>query len=81
MSDDSIDDLDDGYSNDSSSDSGTVSFTTGQLWGALRKTWKAYKISKAQGNELAMMKYAHRIRSLQSKLGLDLSRFAEVGLN
>ncbi|MGI0078362.1 MAG: hypothetical protein ACRECH_01925 [Nitrososphaerales archaeon] len=55
-------------------------YTKGQLWGALRKTWKAYKISKAQGNHLAMMKYGERIRSLQTKLGLELSKFSEVGL-
>ena len=57
-----------------------TTFTKGQLWGALRKTWKAYKISKAQDNQLAMMKYADRIRSLQLKLGLALSKFSEVGL-
>ncbi len=56
-------------------------YTRGQLWGALRKTWKAYKIAKAQENHLAMMKYADRVRSLQSRLGLSQSRFPEVGLN
>ena len=55
-------------------------YTNGQLWAALRKTWKAYKISKAQEDHLAMMKYADRIRSLQAKLGLGLSKFSEVGL-
>jgi hypothetical protein len=68
-------------SDDSKESFSADSFSTGQLWGALRKTWKAYKIAKSQNNLLAMMKYGDRIRSLQSKLGLSLSRFPEVGLN
>lgn len=57
-----------------------MSFSTGQTWGALRKNWKAYKIAKVQEDKAAMLKYAHRIRSLQKDLGLPLSKFPELGL-
>jgi hypothetical protein len=57
------------------------SYTKGQMWSALRKNWKAYKISKAQKNQVAMMKYADRIRAVQKRLGLPASKFPSLGLN
>jgi hypothetical protein len=57
------------------------SYTPGQMWSALRKNWKAYKISKAQKNQVAMMKYADRIRTIQKRLGLPASKFPNLGLN
>ncbi|MCL4517767.1 MAG: hypothetical protein M1587_01055 [Thaumarchaeota archaeon] len=56
-------------------------FTEGQSWAALKKSWLAFRIAKAQGNTVAMLKYADRIRSLQRKLKISISRFPEIGLN
>jgi hypothetical protein len=56
-------------------------YTKGQMWSALRKNWKAYKISKAERNQVAMMRYADRIRSVQKRLGLPPSKFPNLGLN
>ncbi|HUI01093.1 MAG TPA: hypothetical protein VLU99_00230 [Nitrososphaerales archaeon] len=57
-----------------------MSYSTGQTWAALRKTWKAYLIAKAQNDQPAMLKYAERVRTLQKQLGLPLSKFPNVGL-
>ncbi|MDG6922674.1 MAG: hypothetical protein JRN67_05195 [Nitrososphaerota archaeon] len=56
-------------------------YTNGQTWGALRKTWKAYRIAKTQNNKVDMKKYAERIRSLQDELGVAKASFPELGLN
>jgi hypothetical protein len=58
-----------------------ISYTKGQLWAALRKAWRGYKIAKVKEDQFGKLKYGNMIRSLQSKLGLDLTRFPEVGLN
>ena len=42
---------------------------------------EAYKIAKAQGDTPNMLKYAERIRTLQSQLGLSQAHFPEIGLN
>jgi len=60
---------------------GTVtSYSEGQTWGALKKAWRAYRIAKVQNDQVAMLKYAERIRTLQKELGLPLSNFPNVGL-
>ncbi len=56
-------------------------YTKGQTWGALKKAWKAYKIAKVQGDKQKMLEYANRIRTLQDELGLQKSKFPELGLN
>jgi hypothetical protein len=55
-------------------------FEKGQTWGALRKAWKAYKIAKVQNDREKMLEYARRIRTLQEELGLEKSKFPDLGL-
>jgi len=55
-------------------------FSRGQTWGALRKCWKAYKIAKAQRDRNSMVEYAKRIQTLQKELGLEVSKFPDLGL-
>jgi hypothetical protein len=57
-----------------------MAYTTGQTWGALRKTWKAYRIAKVQNNSVDMKKYAERIRSLQAELGVSQASFPDLNL-
>ncbi len=56
------------------------SFTKGQTWGALKKSWKAYKIAKIQKDQSRMKEYATRIRTLQGELGVKKSEFPDLGL-
>ena len=56
------------------------SFSKGQTWGALKKSWKAYKIAKIQKDESKMREYATRIRTLQGELGVKKSEFPDLGL-
>ncbi|HEV2137533.1 MAG TPA: hypothetical protein VK126_01655 [Nitrososphaerales archaeon] len=56
-------------------------YTKGQTWGALKKAWRGYKVAKVQKNVEDMKKYAERIRTLQSELGLTTAKFPELGLN
>jgi hypothetical protein len=56
-------------------------YTKGQTWGALKKAWRGYKVAKVQKNMEDMKKYAERIRTLQSELGLIQAKFPELGLN
>lgn len=57
-----------------------MAYTIGQTWGALRKTWKAYRIAKVQNNSIDMRKYAERIRSLQAELGVAQASFPDLNL-
>lgn len=56
-------------------------YTKGQSWGALKKAWRGYKVAKVQKNMEDMRKYAQRIRTLQSELGLVQAKFPELGLD
>jgi hypothetical protein len=56
-------------------------YSKGQSWGALKKAWRGYKVAKVQKNVADMKKYAERIRTLQSELGLIQAKFPELGLN
>jgi hypothetical protein len=47
----------------------------------LKKAWRGYKVAKVQKNVADMKKYAERIRTLQSELGLVQAKFPELGLN
>ena len=55
-------------------------YQKGQVWGALRKAWKGYRIAKVQGDNARMKEYATRIRTLQSQLGVPQASFPNVGL-
>jgi hypothetical protein len=59
----------------------STTYTKGQSWGALKKAWRGYKVAKVQKNMEDMKKYAERIRTLQSELGLVQAKFPELGLN
>jgi len=59
----------------------TRSFTIGQTWGALRKSWKGYKIAKVQGDRPKMTEYATKIRKLQGELGVQQASFPDLSLN
>ncbi len=52
-----------------------MSYSKGQTWGALKKSWKAYKIAKVQNDTAGMKKYATQIQTLQKDLGLKQSQF------
>ncbi len=47
----------------------------------MKKAWRGYKVAKIQKNAADMRKYAERIRTLQSELGLVQAKFPELGLN
>jgi len=55
-------------------------YQKGQVWGALRKAWKSYRIAKVQGDNARMREYATRIRTLQGQLGVPQASFPNVGL-
>ena len=55
-------------------------FTTGQSWAALRKSWKGYRIAKVQNDKERMLEYAQKIRKVQGELGLSLASFPSLGL-
>jgi hypothetical protein len=55
-------------------------FTTGQVWGALRKAWKGYRIAKVQHDNARMVEYATRIRTLQNQLGVPQASFPDLGI-
>ena len=56
-------------------------FTPGQSWGALRKSWKGYRIAKVQGDNAKMSEYATKIRKLQGELGISVASFPHLGIN
>jgi hypothetical protein len=55
-------------------------YQKGQVWGALRKAWKGYRIAKVQGDSARMREYATRIRTLQGQLGVPQASFPNIGL-
>jgi len=55
-------------------------YQRGQVWGALRKAWKGYRIAKVQGDNARMREYATRIRTLQGQLGVPQASFPNIGL-
>lgn len=55
-------------------------YSVGQSWGALRKCWRGYRISKDQSDKVKMMEYAQRIQRLQRRLKIKISAFPELGL-
>jgi len=61
-------------------DTNMADFTTGQVWGALRKAWKGYRIAKVQHDNARMVEYATRIRTLQGQLGVPPASFPDLGM-
>jgi hypothetical protein len=57
-----------------------ANYNTGQIWGALRKAWKGYRIAKVQHDNPRMREYATRIRTLQGQLGVPQASFPDLGL-
>ena len=55
-------------------------YQKGQVWGALRKAWKGYRIAKVQGDNARMREYATRIKTLQGQLGVPQASFLNIGL-
>ena len=55
-------------------------YQKGQVWGALRKAWKGYRIAKVQGDNARMKEYATRIKTLQGQLGVPQASFPNIGL-
>ena len=55
-------------------------FTVGQSWGALRKSWKGYRIAKVQANNEKMVEYANKIRKIQGELGISVAAFPNLGI-
>jgi hypothetical protein len=57
-----------------------MSYTTGQTWGALKRSWEGYKIAKGKDDKAGVILYAERIRTLQKELGLPESAFPEIAI-
>ncbi len=55
-------------------------YQKGQIWGALRKAWKGYRIAKVQGDNIRMKEYATRIKTLQGQLGVPQASFPNIGM-
>ena len=55
-------------------------YQKGQVWGALRKAWKGYRIAKVQGDIARMREYATRIKTLQGQLGVPQASYPNIGL-
>jgi hypothetical protein len=57
-----------------------TSYSKGQTWAALKKSWKAYKIAKIKNEKENMTEYAGRIRKLQRELGVPQAKFPDLNL-
>jgi hypothetical protein len=55
-------------------------YSKGQIWGALRKAWKGYKIAKVQHDTGRMKEYATKIKTLQTQLGVPQASFPDLGV-
>ena len=55
-------------------------YQKGQVWGALRKAWKGYRIAKVQGDNARMREYATRINTPHGQLGVPPAAFPNIGL-
>ncbi|HUI85700.1 MAG TPA: hypothetical protein VLY21_00900 [Nitrososphaerales archaeon] len=53
-------------------------YNKGQIWGALRKAWKGYRIAKVQNDGARMREYATRIKTLQGQLGVPQASFPNL---
>ncbi len=57
-----------------------TTYEKGQIWGALRKAWKGYRIAKVQGDNTRMREYATRIKTLQTQLGVPEAKSPNIGM-
>ena len=53
-------------------------YTAGQTWGALRKSWRGYKIAKNKNQPDLMKTYQEQIHTLQKRLGVAPSVFGPM---
>jgi len=53
-------------------------YTVGQSWTCLKKAWKGYKISKAEGDLEKMKLYASIIQKVQKELGTRIIDFPNL---
>jgi hypothetical protein len=54
-------------------------FFENQVWGALGKAWRGYKIAKNKDEFDKMLHYADIIQECQDDLGLQVSSFPDIG--
>ena len=52
-----------------------------QVWGALKKSWKGYKIAKNKGEDDKMETYVRRIQECQHDLELEVSSFDNLDMS
>jgi len=55
-------------------------YTDMETWGALRKCWRGYNISRSRIDLEKQVMYAERIQKLQKELGLEITNFANIGV-
>ena len=55
-------------------------YQKGQVWGALRKAWKGYRIAKVQGDNARMRVYATLLKTLQGQLGVPQASYPNLGM-
>ena len=55
-------------------------YTDMETWGALRKCWKGYNISRRRIDLEKQVMYAERIQKLQKELGIEVTNFANIGV-
>jgi len=55
-------------------------FTIAESWGALNKSWQAYKQAKEDNDTDLRMKYALQIQSLQGEMGIAITSFPSLNL-
>lgn len=53
-------------------------YSTPQAWAALRKSWKGYKVAKAEHDSKKAAKYARYINDLQGALGVQQTKFKDA---
>lgn len=53
-------------------------YSIGEMWGALRKAWRGFKIAKVSKDKKNMTKYALIINELQVQLGLKQTKFKGI---
>lgn len=55
-------------------------YLLGSSWGALKKSWKGYKLAKAQNDTELMIEYANRIQKLETEIGIPTASFPNLGI-
>lgn len=55
-------------------------YTDMETWGALRKCWRGYNISRSRIDLEKQVMYAESIQKLQKELGIEVTNFANIGV-